>query len=273
MENIKENLFVKQMINIEKKIYFNLLNHKLEMESEKRRNGWKDIRYQALLKLKDKYAGERCFIIGMGPSLTKEDLNMIKKEFTFGMNSIALQFDKDTWRPTFYGIQDIYVYPKVEQALLNENKKKKSNTIYLVGSSICKKFNVPKNWVQYPLNAAYHKYEARIHKYFAKADDNCYAVVYDGYSVTYSLAELAMYMGFKEIYLIGTDCNYEKNKKQHFLEYGYQDKNYMTVGESMIVAFKSLKKLADQRGIKIFNVTRGGMLEVFQRIKLEDIYK
>ncbi len=34
--------------------------------------------------------GQRCFIIGNGPSLQRTDLTKLKDEFTFGMNRIYL---------------------------------------------------------------------------------------------------------------------------------------------------------------------------------------
>ena len=37
---------------------------------------------------KNKHDGQRCFIIGNGPSLTAEDLNLLKNEVTFAANRI-----------------------------------------------------------------------------------------------------------------------------------------------------------------------------------------
>ena len=39
-----------------------------------------------LRRLKDKYKGERCFILGNGPSLAKTDLSLLRNEYTFGLN-------------------------------------------------------------------------------------------------------------------------------------------------------------------------------------------
>lgn len=39
----------------------------------------------------------------------------------------------------------------------------------------------------------------------------------------------------------------------------------------MIEGFKVAKKYADEHGINIYNATRGGMLEVFPRVNLEDV--
>ena len=60
-------------------------------------------------------------------------------------------------------------------------------------------------------------------KYHSKFSDNAFEVVYSGYTITYSLIQLAVYMGFKEIYLIGVDCNYSSNKNNHFKDYGIVD--------------------------------------------------
>ncbi len=54
-------------------------------------------------KYKDKHKGQRVFIIGNGPSLSKTDLNLIKDEVSFAMNRISLIYDKNIdWRPTYY---------------------------------------------------------------------------------------------------------------------------------------------------------------------------
>lgn len=59
-----------------------------------------------LNSVKDAYKGKRCFVIGTGPSLTKEDLELLKGEVTFASNRIFKIFNETDWRPTFYGIFD-----------------------------------------------------------------------------------------------------------------------------------------------------------------------
>ena len=62
-----------------------------------------------LQKLKDKFKGERCFIIGNGPSLNKIDLDLLKNEYTFGVNSIFLKTRQSGFKPTFYVVEDSHV--------------------------------------------------------------------------------------------------------------------------------------------------------------------
>ena len=46
--------------------------------------GSEDAEY--IRSLQNKYEGKRCFIIGNGPSLTPEDLDRIKDEYSFASN-------------------------------------------------------------------------------------------------------------------------------------------------------------------------------------------
>lgn len=55
-------------------------------------------------ELKNQYLGEQSFIIGNGPSTTPDILDRLAatEQFTFGVNRIAWIYPKTTWRPKFY---------------------------------------------------------------------------------------------------------------------------------------------------------------------------
>ena len=103
-----------------------------------------------------------------------------------------------------------------------------------------------------------------------------------------------MYMGFKEIYLIGVDCsNGFVGKDSHFIEDYENDAmmqiEYKRAGRALgnkhltleefgkyrtdraMFAYAKLRKYADKHGIKIYNATRGGYLEEFERVNLDDL--
>jgi hypothetical protein len=221
--------------------------------------------YNKLKEFQNGHNG-RCFIIATGPSLTINDLKKLKNEITFGMNSLCKVFDTLGWETTYFGIQDFSTYKK-----LKEDIAKLKSTIVFYGSEQFKTH--PKGrfrmfrYPQYMLNHVY-TYD----KLMARFSRDSFKVVYDGYSITYSLIQIAVYMGFKEIYLLGCDNNYSDNKKkQHFIESGHYDPTYKTAGDRMTVGYLVAKKYADTHGIKIFNATRGGMLEVFPRVDLDEI--
>lgn len=220
--------------------------------------------YKKMLPYKDKHLGQRCFILATGPSLTFTDIEKLNNEISFSMNSIVLAFNKTEWRPTYYGIQDPFVYKKIEKKILNDDTME-----MFFGDRLYRLFNIPSNVTVFPHNLLNHKIN---HNFGTKFSDNVYLDVYDGYTITYSLIQIAVYMGFKEIYLLGCDCNYSNDKnKQHFVESGHYDPTYKTAGERMTVAYMEAQRYADSHGIKIYNATRGGMLEVFPRIDLDEV--
>src|SRR5512135_2231307 len=51
---------------------------------------WRRASIRKLAALKDSHKGERCFLIGNGPSLRSTDLSRLKNEFCFGFNRIFL---------------------------------------------------------------------------------------------------------------------------------------------------------------------------------------
>ena len=93
------------------------------------------------------------------------------------------------------------------------------------------------------------------------------------YSITHVLIQLAVYMGFKEIYLLGADCNQSKGKQIHFEEYGVPDTTIDPERERNIVGYKEVKKYCDNHDVTVYNATRGGELEVFERRNLDDVLK
>lgn len=234
-----------------------------------RRLGFKDKRYMSLKGYRNKYSGKRCFIACTGPSLSIEDLESLKNEYVFGMNSICLIHDKTEWKPDFFGVQDNAVFEKVKDAMLSTD----NGVVFLPHSYKEKYPDIPNNWVSIFVCGAYHLYEAyALHKYFSKFSYDCYECIYDGYSITYTLIQLAVYMGFKEIYLLGADSNY-LGEKQHFIEHGHYASNTDIATDRLINTYEQAKKSTEAIGVNMFNATRGGMLEVFPRVNLDDVIK
>lgn len=262
------NTFAKKL----KICYWRIINIPDQIRIEKgirsRRKGNLDLRFSKIKEFKCKHQGERCFIVATGPSLTLADLESIKGEVTFGMNSITKIFDQTEWRPTYYGIQDRQVYEKMEESILKNYKD--ANNVF-VADELDKLFDLPSNFIRFPYNGNYHIYSRKYEEYSAKFSDDAYVVVYDGYSITYSLIEIAVYMGFKEIYLLGADCTYVKGKKNHFVESGFVDKNAYTSFNRLLTGYKEIKKYCDSHSVKVYNATRGGALEIFPRVALERI--
>ena len=63
---------------------------------------WRVESIHRLRKYKDIHRGERCFIIGNGPSLKQLDLTLLKNEYTFGMNRIYMAFEEMGFSTSYY---------------------------------------------------------------------------------------------------------------------------------------------------------------------------
>lgn len=233
----------------------------------------KKSKYELLNQFKNIYEGKRCFIVATGPSLRVEDLDKLKNEITFSMNSIYLSYSKTSWRPTYYGIQDPLVYEKI----YHEIKDDDFNNAF-IGSNIARIFKIKENnkRLVFPLDMLNHQLpNSKINTKFS--DDICERV-YSGYNIAYSMIQIAVYMGFKEIYLIGADCDYQQNKKYFEEDKNRGEEKYFTKKflcentQKFITAYEVAKDYAKENDIKIYNATRGGKLEVFERVDFDLLF-
>jgi len=108
-----------------------------------------------------------------------------------------------------------------------------------------------------------------------------------GNQVTYVMLQLLIYMGVKEIYLLGVDFNYSfpngSNEKEITCkgEINHFHKDYFSKGElwtnpdleNSIRDFEAAQEVANIKGVKIYNATRGGCLEFFPRVSFDQILK
>lgn len=255
------------------KIYTLTINRsyhkKFYKEMEERKNGKVDKRYIKLKDVKNIHAGERCFIVCTGPSLTFDDLNKLNEsgEYTFGLNTIFKIFDKTNWRPDYYVVFDNQVYNEIRdipEFKAIENKFL-SDYFFLDGS-------FPDDCYVFPNE----NYENAVHD-VRRFSDDIYIAVHMGYTVVFSAMQIAAYMGFKEIYLIGCDADYtNKNGSHHVAGTEYKNEKKVVVRKELysrvMQTYETAKQYCDKHGIKIYNATRGGKLEVFPRMDFDSLF-
>lgn len=233
---------------------------------------WTNKEMRKLQEFKNIHAGERCFITCTGPSLTISDLELLNDEITFGVNSITKAYEISDWRPTYYVLVDVFAFGKyLEQTEIPGGKFCHKDAFFHYRSN-------PKtrSGKEHFCLVNYGNHTKSMMKTgknkISKDIDVC---VYDCFTVTNMAIQIAMYMGFKKIYIIGADCNYTLGPI-HFIEMP-DDKKKIATGRLpnatrlSITGYEWVKKYADEMGVEIYNVTRGGMLEVFPRKNLEDV--
>ncbi|MGG3564211.1 6-hydroxymethylpterin diphosphokinase MptE-like protein [Neobacillus rhizosphaerae] len=275
------------MKNMIKKITNNVASFIIWTYRRKIRRSFINIRIrmlsQRVKKYKDIHIGESCFIIGNGPSLTGEDLNKIKNQISFSSNRINLFLDDTKWSPYYYTFIDARMAVNFFDEVYNMRKKQMFVVVTDAGYSPLKK-HFGKECV---FLRSYHEHEK---SGLPKFSEDLSEKLNTHGTVTYANIQLAIYMGFKNIYLIGVDNNYAINKqedgsieinkeligKDYFKESYYNSiENAKQVPNNiyaMSQAYKSAKQYCDQRGVKIYNATRGGKLEVFPRVNFDDLF-
>lgn len=223
---------------------------------------------QIIQQFKGVHEGQRCFIIGNGPSLSPKDLDMIKNEISFSCNKIYKLFDKTQWRPYYYVVDD-YGFVSTDYNNIINNVVAKAK---FIGIEFEKKLVKPFE----DTDIIIMKEKTILHDNVPEWNLNIDQYICAGHTVTFPMIQLAIYMGFKEIYLLGNDCSYlatfENGKKanNHFYE-SNDDRLSQQDAENLFYAFEAISECAKENDVQIYNATRGGALEKFERVKLEDI--
>jgi hypothetical protein len=219
--------------------------------------------------MKDKHHGERCFIIGNGPSLKQTDLSLLNHEYTFGMNRIYLLFEQLGFRTTYFVSVNDYV---IEQC---------ANDI--------SKLTMPKfiNW------SARQYLKSQENVIFLRRSENelSFSIdpskyIYVGATVTYVAMQIAYYMGFKEIILIGVDHSFETKGEPGKLvtstggDPNHFSPNYFGLGfrwqlpdlERSEMAYSLAKEQYEKDGRIILDATVNGKLTVFPKVEFNKLF-
>jgi hypothetical protein len=231
--------------------------------------------FEPLRKFKNIHAGQRCFIVATGPSLTIDDVDKLKGEICWTCNSGIKLFDKTDWRPDYYAIGDGTVFRRIKDDLDKVNLKcafYNHKDIEWGGENI---YPLPV-WVSLVMDQSVRRVIPRSWRK-KKMSKDITKKVYMGGNVTNIIIQICFYMGFKEIYLLGCDCNYQgKNTHSNLTNYKDDDKLAETadyIYQTMIDDHRCALAEANKRGVKIYNATRGGMLEVYPRVDLDEVLK
>jgi hypothetical protein len=235
------------------------------------------------------YKGKKCFLIGNGPSLTVQDLeNLASKGFiTITCNYINKIFDKTKWRPDFYCIIETSAILTNLDFIMNFPMKAKFvKDISPEGYTDVLDESKCENLCLFNYGGAHNCFST-----------DCSKVIYDGHTVMFSMIQMAVYLRFAEIYMLGVDNTqppfvYTSNfieSHSHFYEeskdelekrrkilpsHNRNDKDdWEAYQQNLNKYYVIAKKYAEEHNVKIYNATRGGKLEIFERIDFDEVMK
>ncbi len=251
------------------------------------------------IKYKGIHKGERCFIIGNGPSLKEQDLSVLGDEYVLTCNQImrnpvfpSLRTNYHFWAdPSFFALSpDRPEDMEILEVMLSVNTEgnRPVNFFAQEGYDFAKRFNL-----QEKLDIAFYSHRLELTDdfnngiHFDKFTPNLHTVVH------YAVA-MAIYMGFSEIYLLGCDCTNVITAANTRLmagdgaEYAYKisenekkrmmNRNNAISMEDELKSFyevfkgyRVLRDICEKSGIKLYNCTAGGLLDCVERKKYEDV--
>lgn len=220
-----------------------------------------------------RHFGQRCFILGNGPSLAEMDLSPLKNEVTFGMNRVYLLEKTRGFLPTYYvAINDLVL----EQF-----------------ASDIAKLTLPRflTWSQRKRFDPQDPSVMFVHLRAALDDrfiDAPLRPLSSGGTVTYVALQLAFFMGFAEVVLVGVDHHFadrgEPNRvvaRTTGADQNHFHPDYFPTGVRWQLpdllrsemAYARARHAYEQAGRRILDATMGGQLQVFEKANYEEFWQ
>lgn len=231
---------------------------------------WRRLSRERMYEMKDIHRGQRCFVIGNGPSLKDTDLNKLKDEYTFGMNRIYLMFPELGFTTTYFASINDLVIEQCAQEIMA--------------------LPIPK-FIAWHSNRHFQRFPDDMVFLYTTFTGPQFAYdmtrrIWEGATVTNVALQLAFYMGFEQVILIGVDHNFtskgDANKTvvsdgddpNHF------DPRYFGKGfrwqlpdlDTSEIGYEMARKAYDKAGREVLDATIGGKLTIFPKVEYATLF-
>ena len=222
-----------------------------------------------LRALKDSHAGERCFLVGNGPSLRQTDMSKLKNEFTFGFNRIFLAAEELGFTPScLVSINDLVI----EQS-----------------AAELQALNMPKffswrarRWLQMD-DQTHFIYTSYTGPGFSR---DVTGRVWEGATVTNVALQLAFHMGFSQVILIGVDHSFSaQGAPNTTVTSTGDDPNHFSTAyfgrgfrwqlpdlETSERGYRYAREAYEAAGRQVLDATIGGKLTIFPKVPYDSLF-
>lgn len=230
---------------------------------------WRRESMRRLEALRDTRKGERCFIIGNGPSLKHTDLTKLRGEATFGLNRIYLAFAEMGFATSYYlSVNDLVIEQCADEI---------------------RALSMPKflSWRSHtriqPTSDTHFLYTTYLAPKFAT---DVSGRVWEGATVTYVALQLAFHLGFRQAILIGVDHSFSTQGKANETVVSQGDDpnhfnpSYFGKGfrwqlpdlETSEKAYRMAREAYSKAGREVVDATVGGKLTVFPKVEYDRLF-
>jgi hypothetical protein len=230
---------------------------------------WRRDSIERLAALKDIHRGKRCFIIGNGPSLKQTDLSRLKGEYTLGQNRIYLAFPELGFSTSYYlSVNDLVI----EQCAAEIQQLTMPRFVSWRA----------RRWLK-PQENLYFIHTTYTGEKFAR---DIRKRVWEGGTVTYTSLQVAYFLGFSQVILVGVDHNYVTQGKpnatvvsqgtdpNHFHP-DYFGKGFRWQLPDLLQweeAYRLARRTFEADGRTVVDATVGGKLRVFERVDFDTLF-
>jgi len=220
-----------------------------------------------------RHRGQRCFIMGNGPSLSRMNLSPLKNEVTFGLNRIYLLFDRLPCMPTYY--------VAVNELVLGQF----ADEIRMLP------FTKFLNWNQRHLFDSGAPHTCFLKMKLGLTDSfgsDLSKPLSSGGTVTYVALQAAYYMGFDDVILIGVDHNFADKGTPNKTEVRTQERDdnhfhpdYFPKGSKWQLpdltrselGYVMARQAFENDGRRILDATVGGQCPVFEKVSFASLFE
>lgn len=248
------------------------------------------------LELKGMAESERVFILGMGPSIAKQNLKLLKDETVFSCSWCSLLDDYAEISPAYFVTPSFWGDGFEDDRYIMDCLKFLDQHIsspYI----ICDCYDLPymQNMNIFLNKKIYYMYQSGSWIKDGKAVYEMDKKTPGIQTASIMMLKIAMYMGYKKIYLLGTEHDLVKKKFEHSydmnklkgLGFNYladklmcdmyritsmPNRQILQISLNMYDEYHVLHGIANHSGIEIYNATAGGSLDEFKRVDYDSLF-
>ncbi|MBN2389057.1 MAG: DUF115 domain-containing protein [Anaerolineales bacterium] len=219
------------------------------------------------------HAGERCFVMGNGPSLAKMDLSLLREEVTFGLNRIYLLFEQINFVPSYYVCTNELVLRQFGEEIraLEMPKFLNWNSRNLFGQS-----DPTINFLRMRLSVV------------DRMQTDATRPLYGGGTVTFAALQLAFFMGFETVVLVGVDHRFFQSgipnrtvRRTSERDEDHFHPGYFPAGSQWQlpdlrrseIAYRLAERAYSDSGRRILDATINGACPVFEKKDYHDLFE
>lgn len=213
---------------------------------------------------RDLHRGRRCFILGNGPSLARTDLAPLRDEITFGMNRIYLNFPVMGYSTTYFVAVNTLV---IEQCAAEIASLPMPRFLTWRG----------RGWFGRDSGILFLDTDYTGPETFS---GDVTGRVFEGSTVSFVALQLAFFMGFEEVILVGVDHSFttsgppnatvvsQRDDPDHFSPeyFGKGFRWQLPDLEASERAYRLARHAYETAGRRVLDATIGGKLTVFPKV-------